>query len=108
MPDEERIELMIRVKEGKISMHDAVERVRDTFLFHFWNTNSRDVVEKHYCATISSVHSKCSLLFILGVYLQCKLFGEQIILLRIFFLSSCQFSSVCTSGSKEIKFTGFI
>ena len=28
MPDEERIELMIRVKEGKISMHDAVERVR--------------------------------------------------------------------------------
>ena len=28
MPDEERIELMIRVKEGKLSMHDAVERVR--------------------------------------------------------------------------------
>ena len=28
MPDEERIELMIRVKEGKISMHDAIERVR--------------------------------------------------------------------------------
>ena len=27
MPDEERIELMIRVKEGKLSMHDAVERV---------------------------------------------------------------------------------
>ena len=27
MPDEERIELMVRVKEGKMSMHDAVERV---------------------------------------------------------------------------------
>ena len=27
MPDDERIELMIRVKEGKLSMHDAVEQV---------------------------------------------------------------------------------
>ena len=33
MPDEERIELMIRVKEGKISMHDAVERVREQYFY---------------------------------------------------------------------------
>ena len=30
MADEQRIELMLLVKEGKISMHDAVERVRTT------------------------------------------------------------------------------
>lgn len=27
MPDEERIELMLLVKEGKLSMHEAVEKV---------------------------------------------------------------------------------
>ncbi len=34
MSDDQRIELMIQVKEGKISMHDAVELVR-TFFFFF-------------------------------------------------------------------------
>lgn len=31
MADDERIELMLMVKEGKISMHDAVERVSKDF-----------------------------------------------------------------------------
>ena len=73
MPDEERIELMIRVKEGKISMHDAVERVRGSI--------SIPLLEHIHEL---SVHSKCLILFFLNVYLQCKLFGEQIIL-RVFF-----------------------
>ena len=32
MPDEERIELMLLVKEGKLSMHDAVETVSGLLL----------------------------------------------------------------------------
>ena len=32
MPDEERIELMLLVKEGKLSMHDAVETVSIVFI----------------------------------------------------------------------------
>ena len=83
MPDEERIELMIRVKEGKISMHDAVERVRGSISIPLLE-HIHELSLKSITATIASVHSKCLILFFLNVYLQCKLFGEQIIL-RVFF-----------------------
>ena len=85
MPDEERIELMIRVKEGKISMHDAVERVRGSISISLLE-HIHELSLKSITATIASVHSKCLILFFLNVciYLQCKLFGEQIIL-RVFF-----------------------
>ena len=33
MPDEERIELMLLVKEGKLSMHEAVEKVSYILLY---------------------------------------------------------------------------
>ena len=35
MPDEERIELMLLVKEGKLSMHEAVEKVSYFFILLF-------------------------------------------------------------------------
>ena len=83
MPDEERIELMIRVKEGKISMHDAVERVRGSISIPLLE-HIHGLSLKRITATIASVHPKCLILFFLNVYLQCKLFGEQIILKSIF------------------------
>ena len=54
MPDEERIELMIRVKEGKISMHDAVERVRDSISIPLLE-HIQELPLKSITATIASV-----------------------------------------------------
>ena len=35
MADEDRIELMLQVKDGRISMEEAVERVSDYFQIYF-------------------------------------------------------------------------